>query len=81
MVWSAMVSVPTRAAAVLDAIATRTLALPTPEPGAGELIQSALLRAVHWQPCVAVTATIKSAWPDGASNLEGETENPHGAGA
>jgi hypothetical protein len=81
MVWSAKVTVPTRASAVLDAIATRTLALPTPELGAGELIQSALLRAVHWQPGVAVSATVKSACPEDASNLEGETENWHGADA
>jgi hypothetical protein len=65
----------------LAAIATCTLALPTPEPGAGELIQSVLLRAVHWQPGVAVSATVRSAGAGEASNVDGESPNAHGAGA
>ncbi len=74
-------SVPIRACDVLVAITTRTVVLPTPAFGTGLPIQSALLRAFHEQPGVAVSAKESSVCEEGASAVVGATAYWHGAAA
>jgi len=49
------------------------VALPTPEVGIGLPIQSALLRAFHEQPGVAVSVMERSVCAAAASAVDGET--------
>jgi hypothetical protein len=65
----------------LVAITILTVALPTPELGIGLPIQSTLLRALHEQPGVAVSATERSPCAAGTSVLAGDTLNRQGAAA
>ena len=66
------VTAPLRACPALPAITIRSVALPTPEAGIGLPIHSALLRAVHEQPGVAVNSIESSTGVEDTSAVDGD---------